>query len=231
MTTLSLRERVRNASSEYKQGIAALHENGRRIYADSVHEERERELRVRRDSELLEVQREAEEAIAEEERKAALRAAVPLAAHLPAEELQKASALLPFARADVAELPTEDLLTRLDAVLEGNRGAELLAYRTAARQHMRDFAQRSGSGDDRSQATATAVAGAVPSAVAERLDALDDALVPSQVRIDAAVAETRLQQLREARESAHWGRFGGVDAVGAHISENYSMPPNAVRAG
>ena len=118
-----------------RRRAALFNQQGEPIYSDQEHRERERaalEPLRQAAARAVEVgERELAEATAELAR---LAHTDPVAS-LPAEDLTRAASLLPFAERSVTHLRREELMPRIETVLNSKDRAQAAAYATALRAH------------------------------------------------------------------------------------------------
>lgn len=190
------------ADKAFEEERSLLYRDGRKLYSDEEHDEREGALRAERNRVARDTEKEVEQSAAETRQELEHLQNEDPSRLLSTEELQSASARREFVNDDVAALSETDLVSRLGSVLASGDRASMYLFWQSGRRKKAEIVESLGE---------------QPYELNQALGDLQTALRgPSHTKRVGAV-EQRLDDLRQAQTLA-WSLQRGGRSVSAVYS-------------
>jgi hypothetical protein len=194
----ALWRKINNAQQTFEEERARLYRDGKKLFSDDEHDEREGALRTERNRVARDTEKEVERSATQAHKELVTLENKNPSRLLSTEELQSASARREFVNDDVTALSETGLVSRLGSVLAGGDRASMYLFWQTKRRKKSEIVERRGE---------------QPYELAQALDRLQTALRGPSHKGRVATVERRLDELRRAQELA-WSLQRGGRNVG-----------------
>lgn len=199
-----------NADKHFEGERALLFRDGKKLYSDEEHDEREGALRAERNRTARAVEEEVEQVATEARQELVTLQNEDPSRLLSTEELQSASARREFVNDDVAALSETDLVSRLKSVLASGDMASQYLFWQAGRRKKAEIVESRGE---------------QPFELNQTLDSLQTALRGPSHKGRVSAVEQRLDELRQAQELSWSLQRGGRNGGQVYSRQAYGDVP------
>lgn len=206
----ALWNKVDAADKVFEEERSLLYRDGRKLYSDEEHDEREGALRAERNRTARAVEEEVEQVAAEARQELVILQNEDPSRLLSTEELQSASARREFVNDDVMALSETDLVSRLGSVLASGDRASMYLFWQAGRRKKAEIVE-----GRREQ----------PYELNQALDSLQTVLRGPSHKGRVASVEQRLDELRQAQELSWSLPRGGRNVGQVYSRQAYGNVP------